>query len=607
MKKYALLASLASLLFACNPPAGDPNADRNGDGIADPTGVRAVDVVNQQAPSSPVGVIIGTLRDAYTGAPIADQVITVASGPGIQLTATTDANGAFTIDSVAFGYYGFNIVRENYVPVATVLYNELDEDLGEFPTDNYVTDLGQVYLLPSDSTFAVSVVTYSGLPVANKEIIVDVATAFHVQGNSPGSGNNSIGTRTILATTDAAGVATVTGVPDVTKLTRLLTGQDYRVYVICGPVDVNADGIFDFAGRSGDASGSFSTSGRAKFTFRLDAATSNNLPTIQASNTSENNGVRPAQILPSDPLRFVFNQPILAGSVIASVTNDFPRLINNAGGRAFDNSSIGFDRENNPEPALNFSTTNATLTATLDPSGASLTLTGASAWPAGRVLFVTLMVSSAQASGDAGASNVFRVFAYVKPAADALTAEQTLLERVKASPAAGSKYSTLVVGLNQPVKPSNSGIFYCIDADLNNNGSRETNFVLDENECPLATSTRSLNTADVAKLNRFTRADGPSAPTATRWFQTSLITPDLVPAFPNLDLNGGVTKLPDVYLLINPIVNGTFVDPDNTTQVLVDAYGRPLASQRVKVAFDVATSTLSQAPVGGAALIANNQ
>jgi hypothetical protein len=600
MKKYALLASL---LFACNPPAGDPNADRNGDGIADPTGVRGVDVVNQQAPSSPVGVVVGTLRDAYTGAPIADQVITVASGPGITLTATTDANGAFTIDSVAFGYYGFNIVREGYVPVATVFENELNDDLGEFPTDNYVNNLGDVYLLPSDSTMAISVVTASGLPVANKEIIVEVGMTVLRNGDFVGTGSGVYGSRTILSTTDAAGVATVTGVPDVTKLARAIAqGNDYQIYVISGPVDVNGDGIYDYAGRGGSPSVNLAQNGRAKFTFILNPATSDDEPQISASNTSFNNGTRPAQILPSEPIRFVFDQPILPGSIIAAVTNDFPRLTN--GGRVFDNSSVGYDRENNPEPALNVSTSNNTLAATLDPSGQVLTLTPSAAWPAGRVLFVNLMVSSAQASGDAGASNLFRTFAYVKPAADALTVEQTLLERAKVSPANGFKYGTLVIGFNQPVQPSSDGIFYCIDADLNNNGSRETNFVLDANECPLATSTRALNSADVAGLKRFERADGSNPPSATRWFEADLAGE--VPAFPNLDLNGGVSKLPDVYLLINPIVNGTFVDPDNTNQVLVDAYGRPLASQRVKVVFDVATSTLSQAPVGGAALIANN-
>ena len=176
MKKYALVAS--ALLFACNPPAGDPNADRNGDGIADPAGVRAVDVVNQQAPSSPVGVVIGVLLDAYTGAPIADQTITIASGRGITLTATSDANGAFTVTSVAFGAFGLSIEREGYVPVNTVEYTDNGNDLGDFPTDNFVTDYGRIYLLPSDSTFAVTVVTAGGAVVANKEIIVDVGSAF---------------------------------------------------------------------------------------------------------------------------------------------------------------------------------------------------------------------------------------------------------------------------------------------------------------------------------------------------------------------------------------------------------------------------------------------
>jgi len=612
MKKYAAIAAFASLfVVACNPPAGDPTADKNNDGIADPTGVRGVDVVNQQAPSAPVGNIIGILLDAYTGAPIAKQDINVQSGRGVQLKTTTDDSGAFLVASIAFGDFGISIVKDGYIPVNTVMNIGNGGNLGFFPTDNFVIDEGQIYLLPNTSSIGVSVTTQSGFFAANKQIIVDVASAFQVFGTTPNAGSSVLGQFTTVATTDAQGVAVITGTPDPVQLSRILVdGDDYAVTVTSGPVDVDGDGLFDFAGRSGNAypNGTYAADGRAKFSFVLSPAQANTAPTVTASNLSDQNATRPAAIGTGDALHVVFDQPILGGSVVAAVTNDFPR--DTGAARAYDNSSIGFDREANPEPAYAYSTGNNTLTPTLDQSGQALTLTGSTAWPAGRMLHVTLMVSSQQRSGGASNSQLFDLFAFVKPAADPLTVEQTLVERAKTSPANGFKYSNLVFGFNQAVVAASNGFYACIDADLNNNGSRETNFVLDRGECPDAASTRGLNTADVANLFRFKRADGGTTPPASRWYMFSLQTggpgSTAIPAFPNLDLNGGVAALPDMYILINPIVNGTFQDP-GTTEVTRDALLRPLQSQRVKANIDVAKSTLSQVAVGSTALIANNQ
>ena len=72
------------------------------------------------APSAPVpnGVLVGTVRDAATGAPLPGVVVTVRA-PEVdgELVAVTDETGTFRVPQLPPGVYALGFAKERFVPL----------------------------------------------------------------------------------------------------------------------------------------------------------------------------------------------------------------------------------------------------------------------------------------------------------------------------------------------------------------------------------------------------------------------------------------------------------------------------------------------------------
>jgi Carboxypeptidase regulatory-like domain len=471
-KTHFLKIGALCLMSACLPSSGDENVDRNKDGIADTGagGVRGVDTVTLQAPSSPNATIWGVLVDGVTGEPLADQDVTIFTAKNASNTSRTDATGAFAIEGVAQGDYLLTATRDGYVTARLLGQVAINGNI-----DNQSKNIGRVYMLPSTGTLSVTVLGEDGQTVNNATVIVRVLTVGSLGGDF----------QDFKATTGATGVAVVTGVPNFAAAAGVIDGTTTAVEVIVGGVDsAPADGFYEYGGKITRLTTSEVAALNNSAVVRLPLnggafeLVATNLTRASAGLTSS------ALVSGAGPFVFVFSQPVDVGSVAFSFINAF----NNGGLNNSEPTQTGeraavdaFDINTKPASGA------ATATVATDPSGTVLYVTPSVAIPAGYEFRVSGSVASARRVSSSS-SNVV-VFdsgsfgGYTTPSEPALSIPRVYLER------GGAGFGNVTFVLSRVIRGYAGGgtpyVFVCADDDLNGNGSRtDGSGTLDAGECP---------------------------------------------------------------------------------------------------------------------------
>jgi hypothetical protein len=600
MNRLRLTLPLALALVGCQI------LDRNNDGNSDPNEVGGVTNVAVEAPASPTFVIMGTLRDPTTQLPIANQRVAITLGGNTNVTGSvaTDANGAFSLAGAQI-MSNLYLAIEGYQTVNVPLFDFIDwwgADVFDpnTPSNNRVFNLGDVFLAPATSSMSFTIVRSDGVPVANTPIMIDLPTVAVF--------DDAFGRETRYLTTDANGVATLTDVPDPATAQRLVNNGFYA-YVVAPPVDINDDGVYDYAGQANSIYYNVIGEKGGKVVGAILPATSPFFDLV-ASNTSKNLGGRNPPVPPSSPLRFVFNQEVDPASVTIVVMSDFPHRRSD-GKVVYDDSTAEFADETFPEPAFGGRSTNVLsasaneLRVTLDPSGTIVTATPSRGFAAGRLYIVSIAATAASASSQSGGKLQQRRTFATDPSGG-LAVESVFLERSGVS----NTYANVVVELNQAIRGvqgpfSSVGRLYgCIDSDLNNDGDRTGpgGATLDKGECPAAGGTVTQSDVETSLVVLVARgAEGTNGNAGfSRYFDLDLGQANLADA---VGLAGGVSTLP-LKIFINGIVSGKPNSASPST-ASVDANWKVLPTQVLDATIDTtgASTRLSRPPVGGGALL----
>lgn len=311
--RSAWLAPLvaAAALAACS---GDDVVDEDGDGIAD--GIVDPNNVTVVTPTRPTGYVAGELVDAVNDEPIAGVEVTLSAGGLADVEPlTTDPSGTFEFGPIPAGAtFNLRFVAEGY---ASVLLSELiiDDTAGDFPTSNGALYVGPLRLLRTTGTFFVQVVSEEGAPVGGAQVTVETA-ARYLWDDAP-RGRAAAG-----AQTDAGGLATVEGLPDVWTLPPSLEGAG-AVTVSVAPVDVDGDGVVDWSGRTLSLSGRALREGGRRALVVLSRPVQTPLEVI-ASNVAGLLGpnAAPAVLETGEPVRLVMNKPIDRESVVVDLRDE---------------------------------------------------------------------------------------------------------------------------------------------------------------------------------------------------------------------------------------------------------------------------------------------
>ena len=187
--------------------------------------------------AKPNGTIQGEIRDGITSAPIDGATISIVID-GVAETATTDITGWFVLDGVPAGStYTADVSATGYATARVSV--TVDDAAGEHPQSNSIATL-LLSLFSNGHSLDVYIFDEDGLaPVPG--ILVTARNG----GNC--GGGNILGV--LQATTDAVGVATLTG---------LATRQSYQITTV--PTEVYHSGFTD-AGGGGRTYGACFTQG----------------------------------------------------------------------------------------------------------------------------------------------------------------------------------------------------------------------------------------------------------------------------------------------------------------------------------------------------------
>ncbi|MGB8932559.1 MAG: carboxypeptidase regulatory-like domain-containing protein [Anaeromyxobacteraceae bacterium] len=235
---------------------------------------QTVETTQNQSPSNPGGTIVGVVTSLRTGLPLASVTVTAPSAGGLR-SATTDANGAYTLGGLVGGAtYEVRFSLANHVAalgVATV-----PSTAGDYPS-NGVAQL-DVALAQANATLNGHVYARDGLPAQGVVLMVDLRSR----------GFDLVTT----ATTDAAGAYSLGGLPGAP------TGLS--IPVVAQPWDSNADGLADYDALTRNAVAYPSATSLLDFDLRLAAADL----LLLTSN------VESGSIAPTSPIHLTFNRQL---------------------------------------------------------------------------------------------------------------------------------------------------------------------------------------------------------------------------------------------------------------------------------------------------------
>lgn len=310
--------ALAAALVACG---GDEIVDADGDGVAD--GVQEPNNVTVVTPTRPQGFVAGLLRDAQNGEPLAGVAVRLSLGglsAAIVPELTTEADGAFEFGPLPAGAtFALHFEAAGYAPV-DLSGLIIDDTAGDFPVNNGGLFLGPIQMLRTEGQFTVQVVSQEGTPVQGARVTMETAVRYLVDGQAQGRFDAN-------GATDADGRVTVTGLPDVWALPPsydAVAGLAVRV----SPVDLDGDGVTDFAGVTRTFTGREVREGGAIPLLVLPAPVTQGLAVI-ASNVAGLLGVNanPAVIEADETVQVVFNKAIDRESLVIDMRDEVGELV----------------------------------------------------------------------------------------------------------------------------------------------------------------------------------------------------------------------------------------------------------------------------------------
>ncbi len=304
---------LALCLLACS---GEEVFDANGDGVAD--GIQAPNNVTVITPTQPLGHVAGELRDAVNDEPLSGVKVDLSAGglaPDFVPTLNTDASGRFEFGPLAAGAaFSLRFAADGY---ASVLLPNLviDDTAGNFPTLNGALYIGPLRLLRTTGNFFVQVVSQEGAAVADARVTVETA-ARYLMNEEPR------GTAAASAVSDASGDVTIEGLPDVWALPPSLAGAG-SVVVHIDPVDVDGDGVIEWAGVTRSYSGATLRQNGRLVTIVLARPVQAGLQPI-ASNVAGLLGrsTAPSVLEAGEPVRIVLNKAVDRESVVVDLRDE---------------------------------------------------------------------------------------------------------------------------------------------------------------------------------------------------------------------------------------------------------------------------------------------
>ncbi len=301
-------------LVLCGAACSDGElTDADRDGIAD--GIQMPNNVTVITPTKPLGYLAGEVSDSFLPTGL-DGVTVSLFGGGVNEEATTDASGRFEFGPIAAGAaMSLRFSKEGYLPV-TISGVIIDDEAGNFPTLNGATYVGTVRMLASTGKLSVQVVSSDGTPVKDASVMVESAVRYYLD-TQPRSTGFSMGT------TDANGMVTVAGLPNVWALPPSQTAQA-ALKVEVAPVDLDGDGIADLDGATLNLSGGEvrSQSGAPLIVLRPPA--NGEAFRVVASNVQALVGSTavPAILTMDNSIRVVFNRSVDPDTVLVDLRNE---------------------------------------------------------------------------------------------------------------------------------------------------------------------------------------------------------------------------------------------------------------------------------------------
>jgi hypothetical protein len=216
---------LIGLTFACSAPPTTINI-YNYNPDAGPTSGPGADA------GTTTGVVGGLVVSASDQSPVSGATVTLIAG-GTTSTATTGMDGAFSFAAVPFGTF---IVEVSQTGTLSAVLN------GAVLSAASTVTLGPIGLVPNTGTFAVRVVDEQGAAAPG----IKVTGTTDVRWVSFAGGvPSSQGSVTVTATSDATGLITFTGLPDLTSLGTFVSGT---LSVAVPPVHIMGTETYDFLG-----------------------------------------------------------------------------------------------------------------------------------------------------------------------------------------------------------------------------------------------------------------------------------------------------------------------------------------------------------------------
>lgn len=236
--------------------------------------------------TSPVrGIIVGRVTDALTGAPLAQ--VAVKAQADTQVTASTDADGVFTIRDMPLGYLTVSFELAGYVRALCSPYLDVTST-----TQGNILATCDMSMARAEGKLEGFVVTPDGKPVGGMALLADLRST---SGPNLYSGYDLVAT----ATTAADGSFAFAALPAVPR------GTSVSVYF--PPYDLNGDGEPEVAGFA--RSFTVYPGPAAPVVVVLNA----NSPAVVVSNLTDN------ELAPGEAMTVTWNTPLDTASAVVTL------------------------------------------------------------------------------------------------------------------------------------------------------------------------------------------------------------------------------------------------------------------------------------------------
>lgn len=203
---------------------------------------------------APTGVVGGSVLDATSDAPLAEVDVQVLSAGRVVGTAKTGADGLYSVPGVPAGTFFVSFTKSGYVSIPQY-QSSLSGSIGNFPIADPSTTIPSLGMVPSTGTFSVKVLDDSAKPLQGVQLTARPQIRYVEYQNGARAQR---GNYTVLAMTDANGLAEISGLPDYNKLGAFTLTESYltsdyyskidRLWLDVAPVKDPQSGVYLFAG-----------------------------------------------------------------------------------------------------------------------------------------------------------------------------------------------------------------------------------------------------------------------------------------------------------------------------------------------------------------------